>query len=173
MIESFLKTLTNYASAYKELETIQENKKFYFVPTHGDQKTGLIGESFLYLYLERTDLYSSLAYGLTTQNGWDLKATKKDGSEEHIQIKTTSAFSNTRRISPIHKGWDKLYLISLSESFTPDAVWLFEDTLHIDTVCSKTCTMRTPGKTDGTRVLFENSIDITEKFKKYFPEIYT
>jgi hypothetical protein len=49
----FLEVVRKYADAYGQLECIQKDKSFDFVPEIGDQKTDIIGEAFIFEYLKR------------------------------------------------------------------------------------------------------------------------
>ena len=48
--KKFQKVVKNYAKAYSDFEEIQK-KGINFIPKIGDQKTGVIGEAYIYKYL--------------------------------------------------------------------------------------------------------------------------
>ena len=66
--------------------------------------------------------YKNLKYGTGSEKSWDIK-----DENNKYQVKTVSAYSKTQRISPIHKGWDYLYLIHLTKEFLPDKVLLIKN----------------------------------------------
>ncbi len=114
--------IEEYANAYKKLQELQKEKSYPIPP--GDQKTGCIGEYYIYRYLE--SLYpNKIEYGHTTQKGWDIKINTE--KPIYIQVKTVSAYSKTRTISPIHKGWNELYLLYLDKKLYPKGFWVIED----------------------------------------------
>ena len=57
-----------------------------------------------------------------SESGWDIKACKP-GWALKIQVKAVSSYSKTSRVSPIHPGWDELYLMRLDRDFRPEAFW--------------------------------------------------
>lgn len=112
--------IQDYAEAYGRLERLQPPEDD--VLPVGDQKTGVIGDFFAHLYL--TDLYpdSDVSYAKPSESGWDIKACKP-GWALKIQVKAVSSYSKTSRVSPIHPGWDELYLMRLDRDFRPEAFW--------------------------------------------------
>ena len=117
------KSIRNYAKAYSELQHWQDNH--HAIPG-GDQKTGSIGEYYAYLYLSSTYPGATLTYGSHSQKGWDIDVVR-NGVSTKIQVKAVSKYSKTRTISPIHKGWDLLYLIYLDLNLYPKGFWIIED----------------------------------------------
>jgi hypothetical protein len=122
----FIEIVKKYAEAYKSLEDIQKDETYYFVPEKGDQKTGLIGESFIYEYLKRKK-YVGLTFGTHSQKAWDIKYDFGLASNDVVlvQVKTVSAFSKRQGIGPIHFTDDycELYLVSLDENMIPNRVF--------------------------------------------------
>jgi hypothetical protein len=116
------KAISEYAQAYALLQKLQDTMPW--IPG-GDQKTGCIGEYYAYLYLQSMYGAEILSYGGHSEKGWDIKVDLE--ATKLIQVKTVSAFSKTRTISPIHKGWDELYIIYLSKSFEPQGFWIIAD----------------------------------------------
>ncbi|PCJ33712.1 MAG: hypothetical protein COA75_14880 [Cellvibrionales bacterium] len=114
--------IEGYAKAYKNLEALQ--KTVASIPK-GDQKTGCIGEYYSYRYLQHTNPNSLLAYGSHSEKGWDIEI-KSSGLR--VQVKTVSAYSKTRTISPIHKGWDILHILYLNTALKPEGFWVVKDT---------------------------------------------
>lgn len=96
--KDFQKIIKRYARVYSEFEDFQKDN--YFIPTNGDQKTGIIGEAFIYQYLIKKGK-KNLKFGSSSEKAWDIK-----DSDNKYQVKTTSDYSKTQRISPIHNGWD-------------------------------------------------------------------
>ena len=114
--------IAEYAQAYERLQKLQESMPS--IPG-GDQKTGCIGEYYAYLYLLSLHDEKLLSYGSHSEKGWDIKIAQD--KPRRIQVKTVSAFSKTRTISPIHKGWDELYIIYLSKNLKPEGFWIIKD----------------------------------------------
>lgn len=91
----------------------------------GDQKTGCIGEYYAYLYLQHEYPKSELSYGNHSEKGWDIMV--KDGEKKiRVQVKTVSGYSKTRGISPIHRGWDQLFVVYLNQNLKPEGFWMME-----------------------------------------------
>ncbi|GMO36215.1 MAG: hypothetical protein Ta2B_16310 [Termitinemataceae bacterium] len=118
----FLKVVSEYAKIYETFEMIQKDGRHDFMPVHGDQKTGIIGESFVYEYFKRNNM-QDITFGGASEKGWDIEFSENNIVKK-IQVKTVSIFSKTRTISPIHYGWDELYLVSLNTLFQPDNIWV-------------------------------------------------
>ncbi len=110
-----------YAKAYEKLQLLQE--KVPSIP-EGDQKTGCIGEYYSYRYLSNIHSSLSLEYGSHSEKGWDIKIVN---SGVKVQVKTVSAYSKTRTISPIHRGWDILHIIYLNKALEPEGFWVIAD----------------------------------------------
>jgi hypothetical protein len=125
-----------YANAYSRLQDVQEQSAL--IPK-GDQKTGCIGEFYGYLHLQRLHPDATLTYGGHSEKGWDILVTSASHNFR-VQIKTVSAYSETRTISPIHHGWDELYVIYLNRSFVPCGFWVIADrTIVADNEVRKGC----------------------------------
>lgn len=113
----------SYAIAYSRLENIQMRSQL--IP-RGDQKTGCIGEFYGYLHLSRLHPDATLTYGTHSEKGWDVHV-KSHAHDYRVQIKTVSEYSKTRTISPLHHGWDQLWVIYLDRSFVPRGFWVIAD----------------------------------------------
>ena len=107
----FKSIVRHYAKAYSEFEEIQGKMKF--LPEKGDQKTGVIGEAYIYEYLSRLGI-QGLEFGTHSEKGWDIKSSK-----EKYQVKTVSDYSNSKKVSTIHEDWDFLYFVYLNRNFEP------------------------------------------------------
>ncbi len=114
------KAINEYAKAYKKLQELQEEENS-IIPK-GDQKTGCIGEYYAYKFLKTKYPQAKIKFGGHSQKGWDIEVKP----ELHIQVKTVSDYSKTRTISPIHKGWDELYLIFLNKGLKPEGFWIMD-----------------------------------------------
>ena len=117
------RAIASYAHGYASLERIQrcEEEKDSLIPV-GDQKTGAIGEFYALLYAKCH--YEEAKLAKNSQQGWDIKI--RDVEEMTIQVKTVSAFSTTRRISPLHYGrFHKLWVLFLDERLQPAGFWRF------------------------------------------------
>lgn len=115
--------IKNYAKAYSRLQYWQNNH--HAIPG-GDQKTGSIGEYYAYLYLETNNPDADIIYGGHSEKGWDINFVI-NGISTKVQVKTVSQYSKTRTISPIHKGWDQLYLIYINQDLIPIGFWVIDD----------------------------------------------
>lgn len=112
-----------YASAYAKLENWQRESPLLQI---GDQKTGCIGEFYVYLYLKRQYPNATIEYAHHSQKGWDILV-DDDNHKLWIQVKTVSAYSEERRISPIHRGWNELHLVYLNRELKPEGFWIISD----------------------------------------------
>lgn len=119
--EDFLEIIKLYSEVYFKFENFQKNKDNIFIPKTGDQKTGIIGEALIFEYLSRQN-ETGLNFGTHSEKGWDIESSKY-----RYQVKTVSAFSKTKILSPIHKGWNYLYLIQLNVNFLPERVLKIEN----------------------------------------------
>lgn len=115
----FQEVVKKYAEAYAEFEKLQE-EKIDFVPEKGDQKTGVIGEAYIYKYLEKKGC-EDVKFAEPSQKAWDIKYTEK-GKEKTIQVKTVSGFSDKKFISHISSGFDILYLVKLNRNLYPEKI---------------------------------------------------
>lgn len=113
--------IEQYAKAYERLQDLQERESS--IPK-GDQKTGSIGEYYAYRYLSSAFPDSELTYGSHSEKGWDIHVS---GVDIKVQVKTVSAYSKTRTISPIHSGWDVLHIVYVNKALRPEGFWIIED----------------------------------------------
>jgi len=177
--DRFIDVVKKYAEAYREFEEIQKAPDFDFVPEIGDQKTGIIGESFIYEYLKRQG-HPNLKFGNHSQKGWDIKYPfgLAPNGVVLVQVKTVSAFAKKKLISPIHFAPDycELYLVSLNEDLIPDNVWKpkgYKPTKVKTKGGEKIVTgTRMPKNADDTASGFTGLENIFEDFKRLFPELY-
>jgi len=175
----FIEVVKKYAEAYRDIEEIQKATDFDFVPETGDQKTGIIGEAFIFEYLKRQG-YCGLEFGRTTQKGWDMKYSFGLAPNEVVlvQVKTVSAFSKTKTISPIHFAPDycELYLVSLNEDLIPDNIWMpkgFKPAKKkIQDGEEVVIGTKMPKNADDTASGFTGLENIFDDFKETFPELY-
>ena len=118
----FQDVVEKYAKVYAEFESIQKDTKnrISFVPEKGDQKTGIIGEAYIFKYLTEKGC-KNLEFGDPSQKSWDIKYTEK-GEEITIQVKTVSEFSECQIISEIIPGFDILYLVKLNKQLYPTKI---------------------------------------------------
>jgi hypothetical protein len=142
-LSEILQSVARYAEAYSEIQSIQEESPL--IP-EGDQKTGCIGELYGYLYLANANPGATLTYGSHSEKGWDIEC-ETEGRSKRIQIKTVSAYSKTRTISPIHHGWDELFIIYVDRNLAPTGFWIIADTAIVaDGAVRKGCKCRDPDK---------------------------
>jgi hypothetical protein len=145
-VRAIIGAIRVYAGAYNELELLQRTEQDW-LPV-GDQKTGVIGEFYAKIYLESIYPNASISFGNTSQHGWDLLV-ETDSKQFKVQVKTVSAYSDTRRISPIHAGWDELFLLYLDKSLSPTGFWIITDTSIVPP--SGVLELRTMPKPDDPR----------------------
>lgn len=155
---NILDSIRSYAKSYNVLETLQK-KYSSFMPS-GDQKTGVVGEFYSMLYLQRTYPKTQISLGKSAQIGWDIEISLSNRSRKCIQVKTVSKFSKTRRISPIHHGWDELFLMYLDKKLFPIGFWIIDDKTIIkrgEILIGKT--MPIPGKANTGSKVFDSKVD--------------
>ena len=177
--DDFISVVKNYAKAYKKLEDIQKDKAYDFVPEIGDQKTGVIGEAFIFEYLKREG-HPYLEFGHASQTGWDIKYPfgLAPNNVVLVQVKTVSAFSKTKKISPIHLAPDycELYLVSLNDNLIPDNIWkpkgYSQSKVKIRNNKEVVIGTRLPKNEQDTASGFTGIESVFENFKKMFPELY-
>lgn len=131
--EAIEKAIGSYARAYGKLEALQEadkeRSKSHFLPIHGDQKTGLIGEYWAMRYARgHYPKSATIEFAGPSQAGWDISVSPRNRPKILIQVKTVSEFSNTRIISPLHKPtrkkpWNELWLLRLDRKLRPNGFW--------------------------------------------------
>ncbi|MFP3042420.1 hypothetical protein LQZ19_11445 [Treponema primitia] len=172
--DTFIEAVKKYAEVYKQFEDIQKDKTFDFVPKTGDQKTGLIGEAYIFEYLKRQG-YPDIEFGGPSQKGWDIRYPfdLAIGREVLVQVKTVSAYSKTRAISPIHlpsSGYWELFLVSLNGQFIPDNIWRPTVTAYDTEVITGT---RMPKNDQDFASGFTEIENVFEHFKSLFPELYS
>ena len=113
--------IDEYAKAYQAIQHFQETS--CLIP-EGDQKTGCIGEFYVCLYLRHKYPDATLTFGSISEKGWDIIVESSGRPPFKAQVKTVSAYSKSRTISPIHYGWDKLYIIFVDRLFEPRGFWI-------------------------------------------------
>jgi len=175
----FIGMVKKYAEAYRDFEEIQKDKTFDYVPEIGDQKTGVIGEAFIFEYLKRQG-YKDLMFGNAAQKGWDIKHSHglAPNGVVLVQVKTVSAFSKTKRISPIHFASDycELYLVSLNKALIPDNIWkpkgFSPAKKKVQDGEEVVIGTRMPKTADDASSGFTELENIFDEFKQLFPELY-
>jgi len=121
-VNGTISAITKYGSAYEQLEQLQKDYDFL---QKGDQKTGVIGEFFSYLYLKDKFPNGKITIPNASNKGVDL-IVNSNKEEYNYQVKTVSAFSETKRLSPLKNGWTHLILIVLDKSFMPELFFIIE-----------------------------------------------
>lgn len=122
-VRQILEAIGQYAKAYNQLEDMQTMSDWLPI---GDQKTGVIGEFYTKIYLESVYPNAEITFGNPSQQGWDLEV-KAVSKFIRVQVKTVSEYSSTRRMSPIHFGWDRLFLVYLDRELLPAGFWEITD----------------------------------------------
>jgi len=175
----FIEVVKKYAEAYREIEDLQKCPDFDFIPKIGDQKTGVIGEAFIFEYLKRQG-HRDLEFGNAAQKAWDIKYPfgLAPNGVVLVQVKTVSAFSKTKTISPIHFAPDycESYLVSLNENLIPDNIWkpngYNSAKIKLQDGEEVVIGTRMPKDANDTASGFTGLENIFEDFKKAFPELY-
>ena len=156
------KAIKTFAKGYAALESLQHEDDA-LIPKC-DQKTGAIGEFYAMIYAKH--LYEgkvdTFEFGNPSQHAWDIKICKNKKKIRTIQVKTVSGFSKTSTISPIHFGWDELWLMRLDRSFFPEGLWVIEDKSWIkqgDSITGKK--MPKMGVSNSGSDVFKNKVEHT------------
>lgn len=89
----------------------------------GDQKTGWIGEFYCHLFLLGTRSRGAVLPGGHSSKAWTFRVSEA-GHDKLVLVKTVSGFSPTRLLSPVHHGWNELFVVSLDRRFRPDGFWM-------------------------------------------------
>lgn len=121
--------IAEYAAAYHRLQEIQERSRLM---PEGDQKTGCIGEYYAYTFLKSQYGENALRYGNHSEKGWDIEVALPQPLR--VQVKTASEYSRTRTLSPIHAGWNRLFVFLLDRAFVPVGFWVVEES-DISGIC--------------------------------------
>ena len=163
-ITPVLKAISTYARAYAQLEHLQESMPDW-LPV-GDQKTGVIGEFYAKIYLQYIRPDAETSFGGTSQRGWDL-VVKTESKQIKVQVKTVSEYSKTRKVSPIHSGWDELLLIYLDNELSPAGLWVITDTSIVPPGGTlKNRTMPRPGNPNSGSAVFAARQDRLEELQQ-------
>ena len=115
-----LTAIDGYATAFSQLEALQREESP--LPA-GDKKTDCIGEFYAHLFLLRARPGAVVTPGGHSNKAWDFRVSNA-GHDTLVQVKTVSGYSATRLLSPIHHGWDELFVVSLDRKFRPDGFWV-------------------------------------------------
>jgi hypothetical protein len=121
-MEEIFSAIRVYAEAYAVLEDLQRAAESPL--PRGDQKTGVIAEFYARLFARQCFAGSKFVFGSPSQHAWDIAVQRADHPDYYIQVKAVSAHSTTSRISPIHHGWNELYLFRLDRHFVPEGFWV-------------------------------------------------
>ena len=116
--------ITAYAHAYAVLENFQRSADSAL--PRGDQKTGVIAEFYARLFARHCFQGAELVYGSPSQRAWDITVRRVGSPLNYVQVKAVSSHSTTSRISPIHEGWNELWLFRLDRDFAPEGFWVLD-----------------------------------------------
>ncbi|MGH6691197.1 MAG: hypothetical protein ACREF4_11040, partial [Gammaproteobacteria bacterium] len=119
--EPVLEAFHAYATGYARLQAVQESNSA--IPL-GDQKAGCIGEFYARLFLKQRFAGARVEFGGHSNKGWDLLVSIQGGSEHKVQVRTVSAYSTKRRLTPVHCGWHELFVVYLGRGFNPIGFWI-------------------------------------------------
>jgi len=121
-MHEYFSAIRDYAKAYAQMEALQR-RSGALLPV-GDQKTGVIAEFYGRLYAADQYPSAQLIYGTPSEHAWDITVRRTGALDHKIQVKAVSVHSRTSRISPIHPGWQELYLMRLDADFLPVGFWV-------------------------------------------------
>jgi hypothetical protein len=124
IVQDIFDAIDQYAKAYGTLEQLQRTRTTE-IPL-GDQKTGVIAEFFARIYAKLRFPNATFEFGSTCEHAWDIKVLLPNQPEIKVQVKAVSAHSHTSRVSPIHPGWNQLWLMRLDQHLRPQALWVIE-----------------------------------------------
>ncbi|MBN2465641.1 hypothetical protein JXD38_08500 [candidate division WOR-3 bacterium] len=122
-MRKIFKAIDDYAKAYNAVETYQFKGPSGPL-SKGDQKTGVFAEFYAKLFAQMEYADAQVEYAKSSTKECDLIVREGSGSVQLIQVKAVSGHSATSRISPIHAGWDLLYLVRLDKGFRPIGFWI-------------------------------------------------
>jgi hypothetical protein len=123
-VQEIFDAIDQYADAYGRLEQLQRMRP-EDIPI-GDQKTGVIAEFFARIYAKHRFPNAAFEFGTASEHAWDIKVIQAGQPEIKLQVKSVSAHSQTSRVSPIHPGWNQLWLMRLDEHLRPHVLWVVE-----------------------------------------------
>lgn len=155
----FRQIVKKYAEAYFEFEEFQKQEETTFIPQKGDQKTGVIGEAYIYEYLSKSS-NCKLKFGNHSEKGWDIKSSKYK-----YQVKTVSEYSRTKIISPIHDGWDFLYFVHLNKRFEPDKIYKIKNPGNLNDKVIRG--LRFPNEEKQTIIINNNSCILYDETNEF------
>jgi hypothetical protein len=112
--------IAGYAGAYAKLADLQRENSL--LPP-GRQKTDCIGEFYAHVYLLKARPLAVVTPGGHSNKVWDFRVSDA-GHDTLVQVKTVSGYSATRVLSPIHRGWHELFVVSLDRNFRPNGFWI-------------------------------------------------
>jgi hypothetical protein len=149
-INEIRSAIAAYAPTYAALQRLQVQGGL--LPP-GDQKTGCIGEFYGQLYLMARSPKARIAFGGHSNKCWDFRV-EENGRESLIQVKTVSQYSTTRLLSPLHHGWQELFVFFLDSDFLPTGFWIVADSSFVERSPRKGLRCPTPdGKRLGSRAI--------------------
>ena len=119
-MQDIFDAIDQYAKAYGTLEQLQRTRTTE-IPI-GDQKTGVIAEFYARIYATSRFPNATFEFGSACEHAWDIKVLLPNQPEIKVQVKAVSAHSQTSRVSPIHPGWNQLWL----QHLRPQALWVIE-----------------------------------------------
>lgn len=117
--------IDDYAKSYLQLWRIIREENNHF-PTCSIS-SGSIAEFYAKIYLEEKYPNSDVVFGASNEKAWDIKVTTEFEDEILFQVKSTSDYSKSRKVSPLTKGFDQLIVITLACDFFPCQAFLFTD----------------------------------------------
>jgi hypothetical protein len=158
-MKDYFDAIAEYAISYATLERLQRGAGA-LMPV-GDQKTGVIAEFYARIFAETEFPDSTLVYGTPSEHAWDITVRRSDQDDHKIQVKAVSAHSQTSRVSPIHPGWQEVYLIRLNDEFWPIGFWTLQAS-SVSWSTSKLNASTMPGNGKSGSAVFSDAVDRLE-----------
>jgi len=168
VIESDIdKALSAYGKASELLWVqVQENPNDF---PSGAVTSGTIAEYFVKKYLEVKYSDHEVSFGGSNEKAWDIKVSKQNEKDILFQVKSTSRYSKSRRLSPLVKGFDQLIVVVLDYDFFPLKAFLFNDST-VFFGKTRITTLTAPSvdyKGRKGSEIFSKAMDIHEEFFGY------
>ncbi|EGQ7810935.1 hypothetical protein I6Y99_005004 [Vibrio parahaemolyticus] len=113
-MEKLYEAIDGYADAYLKLWKAVQTESNHF--PCGTISSGLIAEFYAKKYLEQKYPNAQIVFGSANEKSWDIKVTEQ-GKDILIQVKSTSGYSKSRKLSALKKGFDQLIVITLACDF--------------------------------------------------------
>ncbi|GAB3535728.1 MULTISPECIES: hypothetical protein [Vibrionaceae] len=163
-MDKIYSAIDDYANSYLKLWRIVQEENAHF-PTCSIS-SGSIAEFYAKKYLEEKYPNSHISFGASNEKAWDIKVITESEEVVLFQVKSTSDYSKSRKLSPLTKGFDQLIVITLACDFFPCQAFLFTDPKVLfknGSMPSLTVPNPDNKKQPGSKV-FKSAINIHDEF---------